>query len=64
LTTVQLPTKIVPVVRLLTSPEFQRLADVPLEVEWLANLSNPGTRRAYENAIRDFVRFTGIAQPE
>ena len=33
-------------------------------VAWFANLSNPSTRRAYENAIRDFVRFTGIARPE
>src|SRR5580704_8816599 len=50
--------------RLLTAAEFHRLADVPPEVEWFANLSNPSTRRAYENAIRDFMRFTGIARPE
>lgn len=50
--------------RLLTTAEFHRLADVPPEVEWFANLSNPSTRRAYENAVRDFTRFTGIAQPE
>ena len=41
-----------------------RLADVPPEVEWFANLSNVHTRRVYENAIRDFVGFTGIARPE
>jgi hypothetical protein len=34
------------------------------EVEWFANLSNPNTRRVYENAIRDFMLFTGIARPE
>jgi integrase/recombinase XerD len=50
--------------RLLTAAEFHRLADVPPEVEWFANLSNPSTRRAYENAVRDFMRFTGIARPE
>ncbi len=50
--------------RLLTAAEFHRLADVPPEVEWFANLSNPSTRRAYETAVRDFVRFTGIARPE
>jgi integrase/recombinase XerD len=50
--------------RLLTAAEFHRLADVPPEVEWFANLSNPSTRRSYENAIRDFMRFTGIARPE
>ncbi len=61
-----LPTEIAPsrASRLLTAPEFQRLAVVPPEVEWFANLSNPSTRRAYENAVRDFTRFTGIARPE
>lgn len=37
---------------------------VPPEVEWFANLSNASTRRAYEKAVRDFTRFTGIARPE
>src|ERR1700720_3697166 len=60
----QLPVAIAPASRLLTAAEFHRLADVPPEVEWFANLSNPSTRRAYENAIRDFMRFTGIARPE
>jgi len=61
----QLPTQIAPANRrLLTAAEFHQLADVPPEVEWFANLSNPSTRRAYENAIRDFMRFTGIVRPE
>src|ERR1700731_2947342 len=60
----QLPTQIAPANRLLTAAEFHRLADVPPEVEWFANLSNPSTRRSYENAIRDFMRFTGIQRPE
>jgi integrase/recombinase XerD len=60
----QLPAPIVPAERLLTSAEFQRLADVPPEVEWFANITNRSTRRAYENAIRDFMQFTGIARPE
>ena len=60
----QLPTQIAPAARLLTAVEFHRLADVPPEVEWFANLSNPNTSRVYENAIRDFVQFTGIARPE
>jgi integrase/recombinase XerD len=59
-----LPAEIAPAIRLLTAAEFHRLADVPPEVEWFANLSNPSTRRAYENAIRDFLRFTGVARPE
>jgi len=33
---------------------------VPPEVEWFANLTNASTRRAYENAAKDFMRFTGI----
>ena len=60
----QLPDLITPGDRLLTAAEFHRLADVPPEVEWFANLSNPSTRRAYENAVRDFMRFTGIKRPE
>ncbi len=60
----QLLAEIAPASRLLTAAEFHRLADVPPEVEWFANLSNPSTRRAYENAIRDFMRFTGIARPQ
>jgi integrase/recombinase XerD len=60
----QLPAEIAPANRLLTAAGFHRLADVPPEVEWFANLSNPSTRRAYENAVRDFMRFTGIVRPE
>jgi integrase/recombinase XerD len=40
-----------------------RLADVPSEAEWFGNLSNPHTRGAYENALRDFMRFAGIVRP-
>jgi hypothetical protein len=60
----QLPTEIAPGNRLLTAAEFHQLADVPPEIEWFANLSNASTRRAYENAVKDFMRFTGIARPE
>lgn len=60
----QLPTEIRSPGRLLTAADFHRLADVPPEVEWFANLTNPQTRRAYENAIRDFMRFAGIARPD
>jgi integrase/recombinase XerD len=34
------------------------------ETEWFRNIRNPTTERAYENAIRDFMRFTGIARAE
>jgi len=60
----QLPAQTTSGNRLLTAAEFHRLADVPPEVEWFANLSNPNTRRAYEHAVGDFMRFVGIAQPE
>jgi integrase/recombinase XerD len=53
-----------PANRLLTAAEFHRPADVPPEVEWFANLTNPSTRRAHENAIGDFMRFTDIARPD
>ena len=32
--------------RALTAPEFQRLADVPPEAQWFANLGSAQTRRA------------------
>lgn len=60
----QLPTEIAPGNRLLTAAEFHRLADVPPEVEWFANLTNSNTRRAYENAVKDFMVFAGIVRPE
>ncbi len=59
-----LPTQILPGNRLLTAAEFRRLADVPSDVEWFANLTNPSTRRAYQAAVRDFTSFAGIARPE
>ena len=64
MTDTQLPAGIIPTERLLTAAEFHRLADVPPEIEWFANIRNRSTRRAYENAIGDFMRFTGIARPD
>src|SRR5271156_3833647 len=58
------PVKVTSKTRLLTAAEFQRLADVPPEVEWFKNIRNPNTKRAYENAIKDFMLFTGIKRPE
>ena len=62
----QLPAPIAParVSRMLTAAEFRKLADVPPEVEWFANLTNAHTHRAYENAVNDFMRFAGIERPE
>ena len=50
--------------RLLTAAEFHRLAEVPPEAEWFANITNSSTRRAYQAAIGAFMRFTGIKRPE
>ena len=50
--------------RALSAPEFQRLAEVPPEAQWFANLDSVQTRRAYESDIGAFMAFVGIAQPE
>src|ERR1700730_5544453 len=60
----QLPTPVTSTERLLTAAEFHRLAEVPPELEWFANITNRGTRRIYKNSITDFMRFTGILRPE
>jgi integrase/recombinase XerD len=58
------PTKVTSATRLLSAAEFQHLADMPPEIEWFKNIRNPSTKRAYENAIKDFMLFTGIKRPE
>ena len=55
-----IPTK----ARALTAKEFLDLADVPPEIEWFANITNPQTRRAYQNDLKDFMRFARITNPE
>lgn len=50
--------------RRLTLAQFQRLADVPPEAQWFANLDSAQTRRAYQNDLKAFMAFTGIVQPE
>lgn len=49
---------------LLTRAEFQKLADVPPEVEWFADIRNIRTQRAYQIDIREFMGFIGISRPE
>ena len=44
----------------LTPAQFGDLAEVPPEIEWLANLTNPKTRRAYKNDVEEFIGFTGL----
>ena len=60
----QLPAQIVPAERPLTAAEFHRLAEVPHEAEWFANITNPNSRRAYKKAVGDFIRFAGVKRPE
>src|SRR5713226_8443647 len=55
-----IPTK----ARALSAKEFLDLADVPPEIEWFANITNPQTRRAYQNDLKDFMRFARISHPE
>jgi len=33
-------------------------------LEWFANIRNEKTRRAYQQDVKDFTRFVGIARPE
>jgi len=47
----------------LSRPEFQKLAQVPAELEWWANIDNPRTKRAYAIDIREFMDFAGIRSP-
>lgn len=53
-----------PAASLLTAEQFQHLADVPPEAQWFANLDSAQTRRAYQNDLKAFMLFTGIARPE
>jgi hypothetical protein len=48
--------------RALTPAQFGDLADVPSELEWLANITNPKTRRAYKNDVGEFSAFAGLRQ--
>ena len=49
--------------RLLTRDEFHRLSEVPAVLEWLANIENPNTRRAYEADLAAFLRYVGVTEP-
>ncbi len=49
--------------RELADPAFYRLADVPAELEWFANISNAHTRRAYRNDVAGFMAFFSMRTP-
>jgi integrase/recombinase XerD len=44
--------------------QFEHLADMPPELEWLANLTNEKTRRAYKIDVSEFSRFLRLTRPE
>lgn len=43
--------------------EFTRLSEVPPALTWFANIDNPQTRRAYQNDVKEFMKFAGIEEP-
>jgi integrase/recombinase XerD len=47
----------------LTPEQYGQLAEVPPELEWLANITNPKTRRAYKIDVEEFSAFAGLRQP-
>src|SRR6266436_4793147 len=49
--------------RALTPAQYGDLADVPPELEWLANITNLKTRRAYKIDVSEFSAFAGLGGP-
>jgi hypothetical protein len=64
MSTTHVPARLIPESRALAAGQFQGLSDVPPELEWLANIPNEKTRRAYQLDITDFSAFVGIQRPE
>jgi integrase/recombinase XerD len=48
----------------LTAAQFYTLAEIPPALEWVANLPNPHTRRAYLQDLADCMAFAGLQRPE
>lgn len=48
----------------LTAAQVAHLAAVPPELEWLANLTNEKTRRAYKIDVGEFSQFLDLKRPE
>lgn len=47
----------------LTPAQYGELADVPPELEWLANITNPKTRRPYTRDFAEFSAFSALTEP-
>ena len=50
--------------RALEAAQFEQLRQVPALIEWLANIENANTRRAYRNDLADFMTFAGLPSPD
>ncbi|HAB17716.1 MAG TPA: hypothetical protein DCE44_14835, partial [Verrucomicrobiales bacterium] len=50
--------------RQLDPVEFEALRRLPHFLEWLANLPNANTRRAYQADLIAFMRFAGLKHPD
>jgi len=48
--------------RSLTAAQYDHLSDVPPEIEWLANIPNKKTRRAYKIDVGEFMGFAGLTE--
>jgi integrase/recombinase XerD len=46
--------------RSLTPAQFSELAAIPAEQEWLENIDNKKTKRAYRNDVAEFIHFAGL----
>ena len=46
--------------RNLTPDQYRDLADIPPELEWLANITNAKTRRAYKVDVAELISFTNL----
>lgn len=44
----------------LTTAQFGALAEMPAELEWLANVTNPQTRRTYKIDVEEFIAFAAL----
>jgi integrase/recombinase XerD len=47
----------------LSPAEYAALADVPPELEWLANITNAKTRRFYQRDVAEFYLFSRLSEP-
>ena len=48
----------------LTRSQFELLANIPPEEEWLANIRNEKTKKAYRCDVWEFVSFSGLGSFE